>query len=330
MMNTPSENREGEPGAGLGVPDSEPGLSAEAPRSPENPGPEMTPDPVGAEGSPARGDTLVVSPDDELPVVGAELHEQLGEYLLIHCLGKGGCALVYDAVDPDGASLALKVMQETPFVPAEMLKRFRREAEAVKKLRKHPSIVTVYDTGQVGRNHYIAMEAVPGGQTLDSLLKEAGAMSLKEALGMALPIAEALAYAHQNGIIHRDLKPANVLINEFGQPLLADFGLARIEVDDASQLTVSAMAMGTPRYMSPEQTSSMKKTDHLTDIYSFGVILYQMLTGNMPYEVDSTEGLVDVFRAICYTPPRIDRELRRRLSRDVLAVLLKLLEKNPL
>jgi serine/threonine-protein kinase len=256
------------------------------------------------------------------------LDEPLGSYRLTGVLGHGGMALVYRAVDSTGREVALKVLQESPFLPSGMLDRFRREAEAAKRLAGHPSIVGIVDTGQVGRNHYIAMQLVPGGRTLVDVLKRAP-LPVPEALDLALKIGEALAFAHREGIIHRDIKPANVLMTAAGEPLLADFGLARIETDLGSNLTVTAMALGTPRYMAPEQATSLKSASHLSDMYSFGVILYEMLTGKPPYDINTEMGMEQVIRTIRERIPPSPRRHRPGLSRSLEAVVMKLLDKEP-
>ncbi len=256
------------------------------------------------------------------------LDEPLGSYRLTGVLGHGGMALVYCAVDAEGREVALKVLQESPFLPAGMLERFRREAEAAKRLAGHPGIVGVLDTGQVGRDHYIAMQRVPGGRTLVDVLRQAP-LPVTAALELALKIGDALAFAHREGIIHRDIKPANVLMTAAGEPLLADFGLARIEADVGPNLTVTSMALGTPRYMAPEQATSLKSASHLSDMYSFGVILYEMLTGKPPYEVHPEMGMEQVIRTIRERIPVSPRRHRPGLSTSLESVVMKLLEKEP-
>ena len=220
------------------------------------------------------------------PQDGCILNAVLGPYRLRSLLGQGGMAMVYEASSPTGLLVALKVLQESPFLPAGMLERFHREAEAAKRLGSHPNIVTVHETGQAGRDHYIAMELVPGGQTLACRIRR-GPLPVAEALQLAIKIADALAFAHRQGIVHRDIKPGNILLSAADEPLLSDFGLARIEMDPSRSLTVSSLTGGTPRYMAPEQAASLRAASHLSDQYSFGVLLYEMLTVQPPYRIDS-------------------------------------------
>ena len=250
--------------------------------------------------------------------------QTIGRYTITGFLGHGGNALVYEARDEDDAPVALKIMEETPAQPAEVLRRFRREANMAKTLRRHPNIVTVYDTGESGTTHYIAMELVSGRSVIERLSQ--GALGIPQALDIAIDIASALQYAHERGIVHRDLKPSNVLLSEFNRPLLADFGLAREEADKG--LTLSQTTIGTPHYMSPEQTMSAN-VDARTDIYSLGVMLYEMVTGRLPYSLTENATMASVFDAIRSEIPKSPRKLQRRVSRNLEAVIMKLLEKEP-
>src|SRR3972149_56763 len=154
------------------------------------------------------------------PLIG----RKIGNYLIVEFLGAGAMASVYKAKDPDGAVAALKILQESPLLEKNLIDRFKREAEATKSLRKHPNIITVYETGQDGLFHFIAMECIEGGKSLEDIISRTR-LSINRAVELTLQVAQALDYAHKNGVIHRDVKPANVMLNEFGEAILTDFGL---------------------------------------------------------------------------------------------------------
>ncbi len=250
---------------------------------------------------------------------------KLGPYILVDYIGRGGAGIVYRARDADKAEVAVKVMTATPAVSHAEIARFLREAETSKLLRKHPNIITVYDTGQDGQDYYIAMELVPGGKTLSDL--EGKKLPVKEILNYVIPVAKALEYAHQEGIVHRDLKPANILINEFNQPLLADFGLAKMET--SQQLTMTGTVMGTPWYMTPEQCGMGDgEYTQQSDIYAFGFMLYELLTGVPPYPLNTEMQLPEIFSTIREVEPVPPRKLRKDISRNLEAVILRTLEKE--
>ncbi len=251
--------------------------------------------------------------------------QRIGRYTLVELLGCGGMGLVFKATDEENHEVALKVMEETPAVDTATLERFRREAEATQKLSSHPSILTVYETGRVGTTHYIAMELIPDAATLEDLLREAP-LPEERRLDISIRIAEAISFAHRCGVVHRDIKPSNVLIDGSGNPLLADFGIARLQT--AQTLTMSNASLGTPEYMAPEQTLSAK-VDARADIYSFGVIFYEMVTGTMPYSFPPDAALGNVFDIIRKQAPVGPRKQNAGVSRPLEAILLKLLEKTP-
>ncbi len=284
-------------------------------------------DRINAEAAPSPE---MENPNDTLNLRGGSKPRDIpmgtiGPYRIVEFLGRGGAGIVYSAKDADNAMVAVKVMTATPFMEETEIKRFLREAESAKLLRKHPNIITVYDTGRDGQNYYIVMELVPGGKTLDGLVGKN--LSVKEILDYVIPVAHAIAYAHKEGILHRDLKPENVLINEFNQPLLADFGLAKSE--NTPQLTMTGTIMGTPRYMSPEQCGfGDSLTTNQSDIYSFGIMLYELLTGTLPYPITEEMNLPEIFRLIRDHEARPPRKLRREISRNLEAVVLRMIEKE--
>ena len=250
---------------------------------------------------------------------------RIGEYLIEDILGHGAMSTVFLASDTTHHQVALKVLQEGPHVSEAMLERFRREVEACKILRPHPNIITVYDTGCDGPNHYIAMQYVEHSRTLERLLDESKLPS-KEAMGIVVKIARALDYAHQRQIVHRDVKPNNIMINRFGEPLLADFGTASLTA--LPSFTVFGALTGTPLYMSPEQARGERATPQ-SDLYALGVVLYEMVTGCLPYRMQHLSPVRHVLRAVQTQPPRRPSSLRRDLPRDLDTVLLKALEKDP-
>jgi serine/threonine protein kinase len=255
--------------------------------------------------------------------------DKIGHYRLGRIIGYGGSGMVYEAADEGGNPLAVKIIRADPGTPPEELRRFQLEAETAKKLRAHPNVITVYEAGCEERTYYIAMELVRGGKTFADLKYAEGRknLSINEVLDYAIDVAGALSYAHGNGILHRDIKPANVLIDEFGRSKLGDFGIAKNE--NAPKLTITGTIMGTPHYMSPEQCGFGDRTvTKQSDIYSFGVMLYEILTGEMPYSVCDRDEIADIFKVICGEEPRSPRHYRKEISRNIEAVLLRMLDKE--
>jgi serine/threonine protein kinase len=181
-----------------------------------------------------------------------------------------------------------------------MLERFKREAEASKKLRRHPNIMKVYATGQDGLYHYIVMEPIRNSRTLEDLL-EVNPLPLDVLAQVAAKIARALHYAHSRNIVHRDVKPSNIMIDEFGEPLLTDFGVAALI--DWPSCTLSGALTGTPLYMSPEQARA-DRVGPGSDIYSLGVVLYEGLTGMLPYSTQHSAPVKNVLEAVRNETPR--------------------------
>jgi len=250
---------------------------------------------------------------------------RIGGYVIEETLGHGSMATVYLARDDSGQEVALKIFQEGPGVSATMLERFRREAEASKKLRRHPHIMTVYATGREGPYHYIAMESIKRSRTFDVAL-ETLPFNLAETVKVAVKIARALQYAHSRGIVHRDVKPSNIMIDEFGEPLLTDFGVA--ELVDWPSCTITGALTGTPLYMSPEQARG-ERVGPASDIYSLGVVLYEAVVGVLPYSVQHRAPVNEVLKAVQQERPRRPRLFRRDINPELEAVILKALEKDP-
>ncbi|KAA3662753.1 MAG: serine/threonine protein kinase, partial [Chloroflexi bacterium] len=216
--------------------------------------------------------------------------QTLGKYKLIRRLGKGGMAQVYQANQPTiDRMVAVKVLHSHLAESDDFVTRFKREARSLGQLQ-HPNIVRVIDFDASGEMYFMVMDYIPG-KTLRDYLDEQGALSSSEALTLSGQLTDALAYAHQNGMIHRDIKPANVMFADIDctQAVLTDFGITRLMGDDS--LTMTGALVGTPAYMSPEAVLG-EKVDGRSDIYSLGVILYEMVTGRTPYQGNTPLSLV--------------------------------------
>jgi serine/threonine protein kinase len=250
---------------------------------------------------------------------------RIGEYVIDKSLGHGSMATVYLAHDATGHEVALKIFQEGPGVSVTMLERFRREAEASKKLRRHPNIMKVYSTGQEGPYHYIVMEPVRNSRTFDDCI-ETNPMTTNQIVDIVIKIAGALEYAHSRNIVHRDVKPTNVMVDEFGEPLLTDFGVAALI--DWPSCTITGALTGTPLYMSPEQARA-ERVGPESDIYSLAVVLYEALTGALPYSAQHSSPVKSVLDAVKNEQPKRLRSHRKDISPDLEAVVMKALEKDP-
>ena len=208
-------------------------------------------------------------------------HPALGRYVIESELGRGAMGVVYKATDPMlERALAIKTinMDSGGEGSKHYETRFYQEARAAAGLN-HPNIVTIYDVGKSGDVAYMAMEFIAGVE-LRVLLEFGQPLSPARALSIAAQVAEGLAYAHEHGVVHRDIKPANIMVVADGPVKITDFGLARKRV--SADMTLSGSVLGSPRYMSPEQALG-KRADHRSDIFSLGVVLYEMLTGVAPF-----------------------------------------------
>jgi serine/threonine protein kinase len=206
-----------------------------------------------------------------------------GRYELQSRLGRGGMATVFRGSDRVlGRSVAVKVLASTFAKDGTFVERFRREAQAAAGLN-HPNVVAVFDTGSDDGVHYIVMEYVEG-RTLADVIREEGALPPTRAAEIAATVCRALSSAHEKGMVHRDVKPGNVLLTSDGGVKVADFGIARVV--SGEPLTVTGSVMGTASYLSPEQATG-SKVDRRSDIYSLGCVLYEMLTGRIPFEGDT-------------------------------------------
>jgi serine/threonine protein kinase len=253
--------------------------------------------------------------------------QNLGRYQILETLGAGGMATVYKAYDIRlEREVAIKVIRRESFPSDEMetlLKRFEREAKSLGRL-SHPNIVGVIDYGDYEGLPYLVMVYLSGGTLKDRLGKP---LPWREAIQMIIPIAHALEYVHSQNIINRDVKPSNILLTETGQPMLTDFGLVKLfgqQEKDSTGLTSSGTGLGTPDYMAPEQWTGEPTAQ--SDLYSLGVVLYEMITGHRPYTADTPAGVL--LKQATESLP-LPKQYIPDLPKDVESVLLRALAKDP-
>jgi hypothetical protein len=262
--------------------------------------------------------------------LGAESHRglargtRLGDFVLEDEIGRGGMGIVYRARQRRLLrDVALKVLPPEFGTTQERVQRFVREARICARI-SHPGVVVVYDAGNDHGQCFLAMELVEG-ETLAEV-QDRGLLTIPWAVEIGRQVADALAAAHEAGLLHRDVKPGNIMLSGATAKLM-DFGLALDQSEEAATLTRPGVLMGTPAYMAPEQlTGRSQLLDGRTDVYALGVVLYQGLTGELPYEADVTTALL---REIKETPPLPPRRRGARLPRDLETILLRCLEKNP-
>jgi len=249
----------------------------------------------------------------------------LGQYELMELIGKGGMARVYKSVQPAlERYVAVKLLHPSVAADEEFLVRFQREAKAAASLR-HPHIVQIFDFGHQEELYYMVMEFVDGPTLRDELQKLKALdenLPFSEVQRIIGEVSEALDYAHGRGIIHRDVKPANILLTPEGQVVLSDFGLAFMI--EGPRQTITGF-VGTPEYMSPEQGQGLA-VDGRTDVYSLGVVLYEMLTGRVPFTSKTPVGIVMKHISEPLPPPR---SVNPDIPEGVERVLLKAMSKDP-
>lgn len=253
--------------------------------------------------------------------------KEIGRYQIQEELGQGSMATVYKAYDPRiDRSLAIKILKEEKVLGTdpEYHHRFLQEAKAAGVL-SHPNIVPIYDIGEVEDHPYIVMELVEG-TPLDKLMQAEPKFPLTEALTIGIQLAEALHYAHSRGIVHRDVKPGNIIcLRNQNTIKLTDFGIARMESADKTHQTLAGEVLGTPQYMSPEQVLG-KKVDARSDLFAVGVILYQLVTGQRPFNSDS---LATLLFKIATDNPKPVGDVAPNIPTPLKKVIDKLLQKKP-
>jgi serine/threonine protein kinase len=245
-----------------------------------------------------------------------------GRYEIISRVGGGGMAVVYKARDLLlNRYVAIKVLSESLSNDSEFIRRFSREAQAAASL-SHPNIVNVYDVGRDGYTHYIVMELVEG-PTLKQYIQERGPLPVEEAANIAIQICDGLAHAHENQIVHRDIKPHNILLGPNGRVKVTDFGIARAA--SSSTITQTGSVMGSVHYFSPEQARG-GVIGEKSDLYSLGIVMYEMLTGRIPFDGDSA---ISIALKHLQETPEDPRTFNPNIPDSMVAIISRALEKDP-
>ena len=245
-----------------------------------------------------------------------------GRYQVLKELGRGGMGIVFQAHDKQlNEQVALKIISPMLSTDPESLERLKREVSSARRI-SHPNIIRIYDIGETNGLHFVSMEFFPG-QNLKEYIRQSGPLSLIQGSHIVQQICEGLEAAHWQRIVHRDLKSQNVLIGQTGNVKIIDFGLARPSYMEG--MTATGLILGTPEYMAPEQVSG-KKADERADIYSFGIILYEIFTGRLPFRGESAISVG--FQQIRDNPPR-PREINPQIPEELERIILRALEKDP-
>src|SRR5512143_200275 len=253
-----------------------------------------------------------------------QLGQMLGPYRIINQIGKGGMANVYKAYQPSvDRYVAIKVLPTQLAESKEFATRFHQEARIIAML-EHPHILPVFDYGESDGIAYFVMRYLDAG-TLKDKMESGRPLPLNDIARIFTQLADALSYAHSHGVVHRDLKPANALIDSFGNVFLTDFGIAKLLESASPRLTQTDAVMGTPAYISPEQAKALP-VDQRSDIYSLGIILYEMVTGRVPFVADTP--LAVILKQIS-DPLPLPSAIKADIPESIERVILKALAKNP-
>ncbi|MBN1888199.1 MAG: protein kinase [Thermoflexales bacterium] len=248
--------------------------------------------------------------------------QNLGKYQIVSMIGRGGMAAVYKAFDPGlKRHVAVKVLSAHLAAEPQILQRFEREAITSANL-KHPNIVVIHDVGSAGSIHYIVMEMLEG-STLREEIRTVGALPVARTLQIIYQLSSALDYAHQNDLVHRDLKPGNIMIGAGDHVTLMDFGL--VKALRAARLTEVGTGVGTLEYMAPEQLGG-EEVDARSDVYSLGIVAYEMLAGHTPFRGDTP---FSVIQHVMYSPPPPLAQLNTSAPGSVQHAIERALAKNP-
>jgi eukaryotic-like serine/threonine-protein kinase len=285
----------------------------------------LYPRPLAPEPRATRLSEPVVPPSDS--ELRTHVERVLGPHYELDCeIGRGGMGVVYRAKDRRlKRTVAIKVLPPELAFRSEIKTRFLREAETAAQLN-HPNIVDIYAVDEVDGTVFFVMAYITG-DNLAKRVHEHGALSVEETRRTLRDVADALAYAHERGVIHRDIKPDNILIDGgSGRPMVTDFGIARAVSEGDSRLTATGIAIGTPTYMSPEQAAGERAIDGRSDLYSLGIVGYQMLTGSPPFIANSTPAIL--VKHISELPTPIEQR-RSDVPQDLGRVIMMLLEKDP-
>jgi serine/threonine protein kinase len=260
---------------------------------------------------------------------------RVGRYYLVREIGRGSFGTVYVARDPViDRNVAIKTRNAGPSAASnkQAEEQFINEARAAGRLN-HPNIITIFDASNEGGALFIAMEYLQGSE-LSKLLDGGTQFSADETAGICWKLADALAHAHKNGVVHRDINPSNIFMVAGNQPKIFDFGIARApnrlqdqhsDEDDAPFTLFQNNLIGTPNYMSPEQATG-RQVDHLTDIYSLGAVMYEMLTQRKPFQSETTEKLLE---AIAHKAPSAPHEINKAVPLGLSMIAMKAMSKRP-